>query len=99
MADASTTPPGPGPKLSRFPQWQRVSLIAALAVATLLLVYLPAVRSGFIWDDDAYVTNNLTLRSTDGLAQIWTNITSTPQYYPLVFTSFRLEYQFWELNP
>ena len=65
----------------------------------MLIVYLPALRAGFNWDDDAYVTNNLTLRSVRGMSQIWGQLTSTPQYYPLVYTSFWLEYRLWGLNP
>ena len=57
------------------------------------------MRGGFSWDDDAYVTNNLTLRSILGLSQIWGQLTATPQYYPLVYTSFWLEYHLWGLNP
>ena len=74
-------------------------LLGALFVALVLVVYVPALRGGFSWDDDAYVTNNLTLRSVPGLSRIWGQLTATPQYYPLVFTSFWLEYHLWGLNP
>jgi len=74
-------------------------LLGALLFALIFLVYVPAVRGGFTWDDDAYVTNNMTLRSASGLARIWGQLTATPQYYPLVFTSFWLEYHLWGLNP
>jgi Flp pilus assembly protein TadD len=57
------------------------------------------MQGGFVWDDDSYVTENLTLRTVDGLRQIWLAPDSTPQYYPLVFSSFWLEYRLWELNP
>jgi len=67
-----------------------VVLLAATAVA-----YVPAMRGGFIWDDDYYVTENLPLRSAEGLARIWTDPTSEPQYYPLVHTTFWVEYQLW----
>jgi len=70
-----------------------------LFVALVFVVYVPALRGGFTWDDDAYVTNNLTLRSAGGLARMWGQLTATPQYYPLVFTSFWLEYHLWGLNP
>jgi protein O-mannosyl-transferase len=72
------------------------------AVALVLLTvgaYLPALDSGFIWDDDRYVTNNQTLRSFSGLQSVWCNFSAEPQYYPLVFTTFWLEYQLWHLNP
>ncbi len=71
---------------------------ALLAVLT-LLAYLPALRGGFIWDDDAYVTQNSTLRDLNGLGHIWTQVNATPQYYPLVHTGFWLEYHLWGLRP
>ena len=76
--------------------WQWVG--GLVLVAGTLLAYIPALQAGFIWDDNDYVLNNLTLRSLDGLRQIWFEIEATPQYYPLVHTSFWLEYHVWELN-
>ena len=73
-------------------------LLGAFFVALMLIVYLPALGGGFGWDDDAYVTNNVTLRSVRGLSQIWGQLTATPQYYPLAFSSFWLEYHLWGLN-
>ncbi len=55
--------------------------------------------AGFIWDDDAYVTKNLVLRASDGLHQIWFKPLSIPQYYPLVHTTYWIEYRLWGLNP
>jgi tetratricopeptide (TPR) repeat protein len=79
---------------------QQQGLIFALFIITAtLLAYLPVWHAGFIWDDDAYVTNNPTLRSLAGLQQIWCNPMATPQYYPLVHTSFWVEYHLWGLNP
>jgi protein O-mannosyl-transferase len=79
-------------------QWKAV-LLGAFLATLVVIAYLPALGGGFSWDDDAYVTNNLTLRSVAGLSQIWGRLTATPQYYPLVFTSFWLEYHLWGLNP
>lgn len=76
-----------------------------VAIASLLLAlatwiaYLPATRAGFIWDDDDYVVENQTLRDGSGLRRIWLDPSATPQYYPLVHTSFWLEYQLWGLEP
>jgi protein O-mannosyl-transferase len=64
-----------------------------------LVVYLPSLSSGFIWDDDDYVTENGTLRSLSGLRQIWLEPAATPQYYPVVFTTFWIEHHLWGLNP
>lgn len=68
-------------------------------VFIVLIVYLPALDAGFIWDDDDYVTDNMTLRSVDGLRAMWTEKGAIPQYYPLTHTTFWLEYQCWGLNP
>jgi tetratricopeptide (TPR) repeat protein len=70
-------------------------LLGVLTVA----VYIPAMRAQFIWDDDDYVQNNMTLRSAEGLRQIWFRIGATPQYYPLVHTSFWIEFRLWGLHP
>jgi tetratricopeptide (TPR) repeat protein len=62
-----------------------------------LIAYLPAFHAGFIWDDPDYVTQNATLRSLDGLRQIWFVPRSLPQWYPMVHTTFWVEYQAWGL--
>ncbi len=69
-----------------------------LFVAT-IAAYLPALKGGFIWDDPDYVTNNHALRSAEGLWDIWTNPRSIPQWYPLVHTSYWIEYHLWGLDP
>jgi protein O-mannosyl-transferase len=72
---------------------------AFVLVLITLLAYQPVWRAGFIWDDDSYVTNNTALRTVDGLWGIWCKPGTTKQYYPLVFTSFWVEYHFWKLLP
>jgi tetratricopeptide (TPR) repeat protein len=73
--------------------WLSLALYALTLVA-----YAPVLRGGFIWDDDDYVENNANLRSAGGLLDIWTAPRSSPQYYPMVFTSFWIEHQLWGLN-
>ena len=70
-----------------------------LLLTLTLLAYAPVLQSGFIWDDDSYVTENETLRSLDGLKRIWLEPRSIPQYYPVVHTTFWVEYQLWGLDP
>jgi Flp pilus assembly protein TadD len=67
--------------------------LAGLLVALVLATYLPALEAGFVWDDDYYVFANPTLRDLQGLRSIWLDVFATPQYYPLVHTSFWLEYR------
>jgi protein O-mannosyl-transferase len=71
----------------------------ALIVLFVFVAYFPALRGGFIWDDDAHISNNTALRSGQGLWNIWFRPGATCQYYPLSFTLFWLGYQLWGLNP
>jgi Flp pilus assembly protein TadD len=72
---------------------------AAILFILTLCVYLPAVRGGFIWDDDRYVTENTAITGPNGLGRIWFELRATPQYYPLVFTTFWAEYRLWGDRP
>ncbi len=73
---------------------RRFAPAIAILVIT-IIAYLPALRCGWVWDDDEYVAQNTALRSVDGLKHIWFDLHAMPQYYPLVFTSFWLEHQAW----
>src|SRR5438874_9327710 len=82
-----------------FVPWWRVYLFVLLLAAVTILAYRPAWNGGFLWDDDAYVTNNELLTAPDGLRRIWFSFDSPSQYFPLVYTTFRVEHAFWGLNP
>ncbi len=73
-------------------------ILALLALAVFFAAYWPALRGGFIWDDDRYLTQNPLLSDAHGLWKIWFS-KETDQYYPMVFTSFWLEKSLWGLNP
>jgi tetratricopeptide (TPR) repeat protein len=77
----------------------RAILAAALLVAMAWAFLWPAARCGYIWDDDRYVQDNVTLRTPGGIRGIWLEIDSTPQYYPMVHTGYWLEYRLWQLDP
>ncbi len=87
--------------------WDQVSANPkiAIAIGAVLLLLLTVVAyartfgSGFIWDDDYYVTNNASLRDLYGLRQIWIEQPTATQYYPLVLTSFWIEHHLWGVNP
>jgi tetratricopeptide (TPR) repeat protein len=77
----------------------RIWLFAmGLAFAT-IVVYRPAWNGGFVWDDDFYVTKNSLLTAPDGLRRIWFSLESPSQYFPLTYTSFRIERSLWGLKP
>jgi tetratricopeptide (TPR) repeat protein len=63
-------------------------------IALTALAYLPAWNGKPIWDDNRHMTQSA-LRSWQGLADIWTRIGATQQYYPLVHSVFRFEQKLW----
>jgi tetratricopeptide (TPR) repeat protein len=67
---------------------------AGALLAAVMVVYYPALRGGFLWDDDAHVTR-LSLRSLHGLWRIWFEPGATQQYYPLLHSAFWLEHRIW----
>ena len=74
--------------------------MAAALVAATFIVYIPVIRTGgFIWDDPQYITGNLLLRTWPGLLAIWIHPSALPQYYPLVHTTFWVEYHLVGLHP
>ncbi len=72
--------------------WRWALVLALLVFASYSTV---AAKGGWIWDDDFYVTNNQMLlpQTEDGLWKIWSDTSATPQYYPVVHTSFWLEFR------
>jgi len=77
----------------------RRCLLALILTVSTLLVYYGACSGGFLWDDDYYVTRNPLLTAPDGLRRIWLSLDSPSQYFPLTYTIFRFEREWWGLNP
>jgi protein O-mannosyl-transferase len=82
-----------------FPSRRRALIFALVLAAVTILVYRPAWNGGFIWDDDDYIINNELLTAPDGLWRIWFSLDSPSQYFPLVYTTFRIERSLWGLTP
>jgi tetratricopeptide (TPR) repeat protein len=95
VSDRASPQPAELPFAGRQHGWLAIAFI----LAATFLVYAPVWHAGFIWDDDVYITGNTALRSWHGLRQIWFETDATPQYYPLTFTTFWVEYHLWGLNP
>jgi hypothetical protein len=72
--------------------------MAGLLLVTTFIVYSPALHGDFLWDDDAYISQNDALTSLQGLHDIWLKPGSSQQYYPLTFTVFWIEHHLWGLN-
>jgi tetratricopeptide (TPR) repeat protein len=98
--------PVSGSKVSYREDW----LWAGLLVLLTLIVYQPAIRGAFLWDDNRYamIGVNTPLRDGGGLEKIWFKPSTTGnagepgfttvQYYPLTFTAFWVEYHLFGLN-
>src|SRR6266513_4625146 len=78
---------------------ERLWLFAIILVAATILLYQPAWNGGFIWDDDAYITKNPLLTAPAGLWRICFSLESPSKYFPLTYTTFRVERSLWDLNP
>jgi Flp pilus assembly protein TadD len=76
-----------------------VLLGGILIVLSVFIAYLPALHGGFIWDDDAYVTSNPLLTDPDGWQRIWSSAHRQSQYFPMTFTTLRLQHALWGFNP
>jgi len=64
-----------------------------------IVVYWPARSGGYVLDDDDYLSSNIHLRSSEGLARIWFHPSELPDHYSLTYTTFWLEYHLWGLEP
>ena len=70
---------------------------AGLIVLIALLVYIPAMRAGFVWDDSEVLTASSLIRAKDGIFRIWFTKDS-PNYWPVTWSSFWLEWRLWGMN-
>ena len=76
---------------------------AAILVALAAAAFMPAVLwGGFVWDD-VILTESTAIREWSGLWKIWLRpsevLKGEGHYWPIVYTTFWLEYRLWELEP
>jgi protein O-mannosyl-transferase len=76
----------------------RALIFAVVLAAVTIFAYRPAWHGGFLWDDDAYIINNELLTAPDGWQRIWFSLDSPSQYFPLTYSTFRIEHALWSLN-
>ncbi len=77
---------------------RRTPLIVLGLLAATFVAYIPALSAGFIWDDNDWLTENPAVTGEQGWASIW-NGEARLQYYPLLFSAFRVQHALWGLNP
>ncbi len=70
--------------------------LGAAALALLCLVtYYPLQKGAFIWDDRQWLLVNSFVHHWKGLKFIWFKLSASPQYYPMVFSVFDVEWHLW----
>jgi tetratricopeptide (TPR) repeat protein len=74
-------------------QNQPVLLVALILAAITMIAYLPALGGGFLWDDAELIVNQPCVTGSSGWGAIWSG--ATPDYYPLTYSLFRLEWMLW----
>src|SRR5262245_35976166 len=101
MTHPSKSRPQGQPPASGKPAWltPRTQLwVGTLILAVVpLVVYLPALGSGFILDDDVLLTGNRIIKSPDGLYRIWLT-TEAYDYWPVTNTMFWFEWRLWGIH-
>src|SRR6266571_6779586 len=81
---------------AKFTIW-RTALIAAIIIIAVAVVYLPALRGDFVWDDFLLITCNPLLQNFSGLLEIWSG-GRTADYFPLTNTVFWIEHHLFGVN-
>ena len=81
---------------AKFTLWQQTALVAAIII-TVAVVYLPALRGEFVWDDFLLITGNPLLQNFSGLVEIWSG-GRTADYFPLTNTVFWIEHYLFGAN-
>ncbi|HJW39109.1 MAG TPA: glycosyltransferase family 39 protein, partial [Candidatus Udaeobacter sp.] len=81
---------------AKFTLWQQTALITAIITAV-AVVYLPALRGEFVWDDFLLITGNPLLQNLSGLLEIWSG-GRTADYFPVTNTVFWIEHHLFGAN-
>jgi hypothetical protein len=85
-----------------FQDKEKIPLLTAMLASLIcLLLYLPALRCGFInYDDPEYVLNNPIIRQLtfDSLTQTFMHA-QVGWWMPLTWISLAIDYHYWGLNP
>ena len=71
---------------------------AALLFGVTAIAYVPALRGGFVWDDDTFLTRNRIVRAADGLYRFWFT-TDPTDYWPVTSSVLWFEWRLWGMNP
>jgi len=77
--------------------WRSPGAAAGLIVFLTVVVYLPVLRGGFVWDDRSLITENRLVKASDGPYRYWFTA-ETADYRPLTWSLWWLEWRLWGAN-
>ncbi|MCJ7543030.1 MAG: tetratricopeptide repeat protein [Phycisphaerae bacterium] len=86
---------------ARRRDWKGFSLRAAVIFLAAMFVYIPAMQSRWIWDDNLLITQYVVMQRPDGLRIFWFPWTdadlgdTVPDYYPITWSTLWLEWRLW----
>lgn len=79
---------------------RRAWIYALAAAIVTFMVYIPSLYNDFLnWDDQEYVTQNISIRSIDSAFLRWIFGFHSSNWHPLTWLSHALDYSVWGLNP
>jgi len=76
----------------------RFLLPAAVLFLLVVFAYIPAMKAGFVWDDDLILAANPLIQGKDGLCRFWCT-TQPPDYLPLTSSLLWVEWHLWGRSP
>ncbi|MBX3023601.1 tetratricopeptide repeat protein [bacterium] len=92
---------GPAPRSRRPPRrgvdWRTLAGAALIAVVS-FVIYAPALRGPFVFDDILLVSDNPLLKLADGPYRFWFT-TQAVDYWPVTNTCFWIEWRLWGADP
>lgn len=75
-------------------------LLASLAALITFLVYLPALKNGFVnWDDDIYLNEIVSLGTGSGFLKSFTDVPPHSYWHPVTLISYLVDYALWGQAP
>ena len=82
-------------------RWRSSFVVPAALALTTFIVFLPALKAGFVnWDDDINFLNNGSYRGLGAVQLQWMLTTFLMGHYiPLTWMTFGLDYVVWGMNP
>jgi Flp pilus assembly protein TadD len=76
----------------------KLAMLGALAmILATAAAYAPSIGGSFLWDDDIFTYDSPVIRDGLSPAQYWSGKT-TPDYYPILSTTFWIQWQVFEDN-